>query len=302
MQQTGAGRIEMIARVFADTGVKDLFAGIFHLLCKYQDKERVIRLRGKYISIDPREWTNNYDMEVNVGLGTGNKDQQMAMAAMVLQKQEQILQTQGFANPLVSVGQYRETLGRFIEAAGFNDSTEFFKEISPEQDAQISQPQPPQMPPDMQAAQVYAQVEQMKIEAKAQSDMTKSQLEEIKLQSAREKAMADIAIQQSKVELDREKSMIQLQLQQAQIVTDAANKRSELALKERQQLIDELENTRVMLEERQSKDSMADAVSGLGQMINQLQTNQANLAQAMNTPKTLVRDKNGKIIGMKAGE
>jgi hypothetical protein len=96
--------------------------------------------------------------------------------------------------------------------------------------------------------------------------------------------------------------MIQLQLQQAQIVTDAANKRSELALKERQQLIDELENTRVMLEERQSKDSMADAVSGLGQMINQLQTNQANLAQAMNTPKTLVRDKNGKIIGMKAGE
>jgi hypothetical protein len=114
--------------------------------------------------------------------------------------------------------------------------------------------------------------------------------------------MADIAIQQSKVELDREKSMIQLQLQQAQIITDAANKKSELALKERQQLIDELEKTRQIIEDRQGQDSMANAVSGLGQMINQLQSNQANLAQAMNTPKTLVRDNNGKIVGIKAGE
>jgi hypothetical protein len=302
MQQAGSGRLEMIARIFADTGVKDLFAGIFHLLCKYQDKERVLRLRGKYINVDPRNWKTNYDLSINVGLGTGNKDQQMAMTAMVLQKQEQILGTQGFANPLVTVGQYRNTLGRFIEAAGFKDSNEFFKEISPELDAAISQPQPPQMQPDMQAAQMYAQVEQMKIEAKSQSDMTKAQLEEVKLQSSREKAMADIAIQQSKVELDREKSMIQLQLQQAQIITDAANKKSELALKERQQLIDELEKTRQIIEDRQGQDSMANAVSGLGQMIKQLQSNQTNLAQAMNTPKTLVRDNNGKIVGIKAGE
>jgi hypothetical protein len=70
MQQAGSGKIEMIARIFADTGVKDLFAGIFHLILKYQDKPRVIRLRGKYVSIDPREWKNNYDVTVNVGLGS----------------------------------------------------------------------------------------------------------------------------------------------------------------------------------------------------------------------------------------
>ncbi len=62
MQQAGSGKLEMIARIFADTGVKDLFAGIFHLILKYQDKPRVIRLRGKYVSIDPREWKNNYDV------------------------------------------------------------------------------------------------------------------------------------------------------------------------------------------------------------------------------------------------
>ncbi len=87
MQQAGSGKLEMIARIFADTGVKDLFAGIFHLILKYQDKPRVIRLRGKYVSIDPREWKNNYDVTVNVGLGTGSQDQKMAMAAKNALKQ-----------------------------------------------------------------------------------------------------------------------------------------------------------------------------------------------------------------------
>jgi len=47
---------------------------------------------------------------------------------MVLSKQETIIQQYGPSNPLCSVGQYRSTLGRFIEAAGFTDSAEFFKE------------------------------------------------------------------------------------------------------------------------------------------------------------------------------
>ena len=227
MQQTGAGRIEMIARIFADTGVKDLFTGIFHLLCKYQDKERVIRLRGKYISIDPREWSNNYDMEVNVGLGTGNKDQQMAMAAMVLQKQEQILQTQGFANPLVSVAQYRETLGRFIEAAGFNDSTEFFKEITPEMDQMLSNP-PPQQPQQdpavmayMQQVQAQIQGDQAKIQAKIQADQVKAQAD---IQLAREMAVAEI-------QLEREKAAAQMELKTAQFQAETQLKTAEMVAK-----------------------------------------------------------------------
>jgi hypothetical protein len=227
MQQSGAGRIEMIARIFADTGVKDLFTGIFHLLCKYQDKERVIRLRGKYVSIDPREWANHYDMTVNVGLGTGNKDQQMAMAAMVLQKQEQILQTQGPANPLVSVAQYRETLGRFIEAAGFKDSTEFFKEITPEMDQMLSNPQPQQPQQDpatmvyMQQVQAQIAGDQAKIQAKIEADQVMAQAD---IQLAREKAIAEI-------QLEREKAAAQLDLQAAKFQAETQLKTAEMVAK-----------------------------------------------------------------------
>jgi hypothetical protein len=216
MQQAGSGRIEMIARIFADTGVKDLFSGIFHLILKYQDKPRVIRLRGKYVSIDPREWKNNYDVTVNVGLGTGSQDQKMAMAAMVMQKQEQILQTQGFANPLVSVGQYRNTLGKFIEAAGYKDSMEFFKEIPPELDQQLSQPQPPQAQPnpalDMMMQQAQAQIE---------TDRAKA-INEIEI--AKAKAQASI-------QLEREKAAANLELKTAEFQAEAQLKAAQVGAK-----------------------------------------------------------------------
>ena len=216
MQQAGSGRIEMIARIFADTGVKDLFAGIFHLILKYQDKPRVIRLRGKYVSIDPREWKNNYDVTVNVGLGTGSQDQKMAMAAMVMQKQEQILSTQGFANPLVSVGQYRNTLGKFIEAAGYKDSMEFFKEIPPELDQMLSQPQPPQQQPnpalDALMAQTQAQIETDR--AKALND----------IEIAKAKAQASI-------QLEREKAAANLELKTAEFQAEAQLKAAQVGAK-----------------------------------------------------------------------
>ena len=216
MQQAGSGRIEMIARIFADTGVKDLFAGIFHLILKYQDKPRVIRLRGKYVSIDPREWKNNYDVTVNVGLGTGSQDQKMAMAAMVMQKQEQILSTQGFANPLVTVGQYRNTLGKFIEAAGYKDSMEFFKEIPPELDQQLSQPQPQQPMPnpamDALMAQTQAQIEVDR--AKALND----------IEIAKAKAQASI-------QLEREKAAANLELKTAEFQAEAQLKAAQVGAK-----------------------------------------------------------------------
>ena len=200
-----AGKIELIARLFAETGVKSLFKGILHLLCKYQDKPRLIRMRGKYIEMDPREWSNQYDVSISVGLGTGSKQEQMAMLQMVLAKQEQVLQAYGPANPLVSVGQYRATLGRFIEAAGFKDSTEFFKEITPEMDQQLSNPPPQQQQPnpalDAMLAQAQAQIEIDRQKALADIE-TKRLKAQADIQLAREKAAAELTLKQQEFQVE----------------------------------------------------------------------------------------------------
>jgi hypothetical protein len=227
------GKMELIARIFAESGVKSLFLGILHLVCKYQDKPTIIRLRGKYVGIDPRAWSNQYDLEINVGLGTGNKQEQMAMLQMVLAKQEAILQQYGPANPLVSVGQYRQTLGRFIEAAGFVDSQEFFKEVPPDVDQQLQQPQEPKPDPNMQAlmqqAQAQIQIAQQKAMADIQSKQEKASAE---IQLAREKAAADLQLEREKAALDmqmqREKFALELQLRREELSAEIALKQQKI--------------------------------------------------------------------------
>ena len=238
MQQAGAGKIEMIARIFADTGVRDLFYGILHLVTKYQQKERIIRLRGQFVAIDPRTWANKYDLTVNVGLGNGNRDQQMAMLQMVLAKQEQMIAQFGPANPFVSFGQYRGALGRMVEAAGFKDSAEFFKPITPEQDQQLSNPpQQPQMPPEVQALMARTQADIQAQQAKFQADMQMQQQKmqadleferqkaALELQLQREKAQAELQIMRekeaSKLQLEREKMNMHFVMKQQEFEAEA---------------------------------------------------------------------------------
>ena len=161
-------------------------------------------MRGKFVPMDPREWANQYDVTISVGLGTGTKQEQMAMLQMVLAKQEQILQGYGPANPLVSVGQYRATLGRFIEAAGFKDSTEFFKEITPEIDQQLAQPPQqqqgnPALDAMMAQAQAQIQIEQQKAMAAIETQRLKAQAD---IQLAREKAAAELQLKQQEFQVE----------------------------------------------------------------------------------------------------
>jgi len=228
MQQAGAGKIELMARIFAETGVKSLFKGILHLLCKYQDKARLVRMRGEFVEFDPRTWANQYDVSINVGLGAGNRQEQMAMLSMVLAKQEQLIGQYGPANPYVSPAQYRGTLGRMVEIAGFKDSAEFYKAITPEQDQMLSNPPPQeqQMPPEVQALMARTQAEIQANQAKAQADMQMQQQQmQIDMEMAQQKAGLEMQLlrekEGAKLQLEREKQQAYFALKQQEFEAEA---------------------------------------------------------------------------------
>jgi hypothetical protein len=260
VQNAGAARIELIARLFAETGVKDLFKNILHLVCKYQDKERIIRLRGKFVAIDPREWDSGYDISVNVGLGTGSREQQLTMISAILQKQEQLIGSMGVVNPLVSVSQYRNTLGRFIESAGFKDSSEFFNEITPEIEQQMAQAAQAQPDQEGAVAQAYAQVEQMKAQLKSESEAARIQLE-------REKAMADLAMQQAKLEIEREKASAQIRAEQIKLAQASEKLTQQAIMSERNQLMEEL---RMAQQDLQNDIKSAEASARIAKVLDQI--------------------------------
>ena len=238
MMKSNSGKLELIARIFAETGVKSLFKGILHLMTKYQNKPKIIRMRGQYATFDPRTWANEYDISVNVGLGSGDREQKLTMLQMVLAKQEQIIQQYGPANPLVSVGQYRNTLAKFIEAAGFKDASEFMNEITPEQNAALSQPQPPSPDAQAQVAEMLAQVEREKTQAKAQIDAAKLDLERqtleaeytrkgIEMQMKNQKDSAELRIKEAELAVKQLQAVLALDLADE----DTKNKQTELTLK-----------------------------------------------------------------------
>ena len=238
MMKSNSGKLELIARIFAETGVKSLFKGILHLMTKYQNKPKIIRMRGQYATFDPRTWANEYDISVNVGLGSGDREQKLTMLQMVLAKQEQIIQQYGPANPLVSVGQYRNTLAKFIEAAGFKDASEFMNEITPEQNAALSQPQPPSPDAQAQVAEMLAQVEREKTQAKSQIDAAKLDLEKqtleaeytrkgIEMQMKNQKDSAELRIKEAELAVKQLQAVLAMDLADE----DTKNKQTELTLK-----------------------------------------------------------------------
>lgn len=241
MTSAAQGKIEMIARIFADTGVTSLFKGILQLVCKYQQKERIIRVNNKYVPFDPREWKTQFNITTNVGLGTGSKQEQLATMQMILQKQEQLLTTYGLGNPLVNLKQYRDTLAKFVQMAGFKDDSQFLMEVTEEQAQQLAQAQQQagKSDPQTKAAEMLAQVEMQKAQLKAQTDAAKIQLdrEKMELENQRKalelqlqevKQTTDLALQELKIKLDAEDKSENTRNTQTKTILDAIDKISTL--------------------------------------------------------------------------
>jgi hypothetical protein len=154
-------RQELVARQYAESFLKGVFKKLLKLTIRYQDKAQVIRLRGKWVEMDPSEWKTGYDMSISVGLGTGNKDQQMAHLTNLLAIQQQIAEGQGGPNgPIITWENIYEAAKAVPEAMGFKGAEKYFTDPTPEEGAEGQQPQQPPAEDSNAAAQQQAQAAQ----------------------------------------------------------------------------------------------------------------------------------------------
>ena len=138
-------RSELIARIFAETGVKDLFRKIFELMIKYQDKEKIVMLNNQYVPVRPTEWKDKFNINIVVGLGTGSKEQQIMMLNNILERQLQAFQLQGGKEmPMVTLKNMYNTLSKIIENAGLKNVESYF--VNPDVGKQMM---PPPAPPPL---------------------------------------------------------------------------------------------------------------------------------------------------------
>jgi len=222
-------RMELIARIFAETGMKRLFSGLLRLAVQNQRPNRMVRLRGQFVPVDPRGWDSNMDVIVNVALGGGTDENKVAVLTTILQKQEQILQQAGMNNPLVSLAQYRNTLAQILALSGFKDVDTFFSDpaMMPQMQQEQPKPSPEELLAQAQMAAIQADIQkkaaelELKREEMARKDdLSRDQFEadllvKIAEVQARYGAQVDVAAIRASMERDRE-MMRQAQAMQRQ--------------------------------------------------------------------------------------
>ena len=157
--------IEMIARIFAETGLRKLFTGILKLVVENQDRARMVRLRNTFVPIDPRSWDSNMDVTVNVGVGDGTIEDRINILNQVAMRQEMLIEKTGPNNPVVTIPQYTNTLTKMLQLAGIKDSQNYFNQLPA--DFQLPEPEAPKPTPEEVLAQVQAQSIQADIQKKA---------------------------------------------------------------------------------------------------------------------------------------
>ncbi len=183
-------RIELIARIIAETLVKPIFQGILKVLTDGGMEKLAFRLRDEFVEYDPNEWRDQYDMTINVGLGTGDTQQKAAQLMTLWQQQ-----LAGMQFGLVTPHHLYNTATKTVENAGFKNVQDFYQDPS-------KQPPQPQQPP------LPLQIEQMKIQADAQkhqaemtADIQKFQAE-TQMTRETEQIKADAKLQEIRANLE----------------------------------------------------------------------------------------------------
>ncbi len=184
-------RVELIARQFAETGVKELMYCIYELLLKNQDKERVVMLRNQWVPVRPDMWNDKMDCTVSVALGNGSKDQQMAHLSQMLQFAGQAMQG---GLPIVTPQNMYNLGAALIKAMGYQNVDDYLTPPPP--------PQPQQPSPEQQLAQMEMQVKQKELEIKT-ADI---QLKAAKIQQEAQKDAVDAQLKAEELALEREQN------------------------------------------------------------------------------------------------
>jgi hypothetical protein len=176
------GKIELMARVFAEGGIRDAFRLILKLVCMYQDKPRTIKLTGGWVPIYPSGWDADMTMKASVGLGMGDRDQKIASAGMLGSMQQKLLPL-GFITP-ENLKNSAEIGIQGLGLSGVERFVTFPQGDAAKQPIQLPQPQQQQAPGmdpktliaiEQARGQAKVQVATVTAEARAKTDALKSQ-------------------------------------------------------------------------------------------------------------------------------
>jgi len=216
IEKSGAAKIELIARNYAETGYRDLFEGIAWLASRYQNTDVEFAVLGKAMTVNPSRWKYNHNVRTNVGLGAGNNEALVASLQGIYQIQQQLKMA---GSTLVDEVDMFNTLKRITDGLGLPRADEFFN--NPEEPDQLLKAQNEQL--NQMVMQLQQTMQQM------QNPLAES--EQIKAQAGLIKAKSDAEIKMMEMQQQQQQFIAEMQEREDKRNEEMAAKLTEMELK-----------------------------------------------------------------------
>ena len=213
--ESATQRIELIARIFAETGIKDLFRNIYQLIQRYEDRKKMAYLNGKFVPIDVSRWKEKLNCTVNVGVGSGSQQSKTQTMGAIMQIIQGLVQNGGMGS-LVTPQNIYNTVSEFIAQSGYKNSDQFISNPA------MMPPKPPPEPTlEEKVAQQKAQVELQKLQLQAKELEIETQLKAQELKLKQEEAAINLALKQQELQIKKS----QLDLNEQELALEAVQDR-----------------------------------------------------------------------------
>jgi len=271
-------RLEMLARTFAETGIKEAFLMIHELVIKHYDRSIPVKLNNKFVEVSPIEWKDRTNMTVVVGLGTGNRDSEISQLWTMAEKQENHLM-QG--SPLVTPKNLYNTLARLTERSDMKNVALYWTDPDSEEAQQAAQQkaqQQPQQSPEQVIAQAEMQMNQDRLlmDNKELEHKTMMEIEELEIRK-RELALEEYkagmqgSIEAAKIEADRYEADTKAETQLAveQVKAGAS--------------VQEVLNSVLSAQQQQNDDNLTAAINGILGELDKVRIESIESLEGMNT-------------------
>lgn len=174
-------RIELVARIFAETGFKDLFRGLLREITDAPNRKKTFEVQGKWIDIDTSLFDANMALRVNPTLARGNDMMKLSMYSQIRDTQLMIIDKFGVGNPIVTPQEFMNTVEDTLAIGNIKSVNRYFRPITPE------------LIESLQSAPKEPTPEEL---------IAKAELEKVKAQTA--KAVAQLKQEDNKVALDED--------------------------------------------------------------------------------------------------
>lgn len=206
MMTAAEQQIDLIARMFAETGVRSLFQLLHDFAIRYQDQEEMFQLRGRFVKVNPSSWRERHDLSVVVGIGNMNKDQQLLHISRMFETAQMIVQNGGMG-VLVSEKNVYNMLRELAKNAGYKDVARFWTDPdSPEAQAVLKEREEAAQKPSPE--EIKAQADLARAQAEAQAKQAEAQVKMAEIELKREELqvkLREMSLREEELLLERDR-------------------------------------------------------------------------------------------------